>query len=501
MSPASALAPSSTAALPVQGALPTGPSRQVEAGSIVVPAILLAAIYAIPIVASLRPVDDFDLWWHLSIGKWVCEHRAVPITDPLSRWGADKTWVAYSWLFEVLAYWLYTVFGLAGIVAYRVSMSLAVVAALHRLIRRREPRFLVATCLTAAAAFALTPLFNERTWLFTILFGILTLDVVLDLRDGSCGRGVWLLPFVYVLWANLHIQFVYGLFLLGLACLPYPGWRCGLVKRCLLTGLCVLATLANPYHVRIYGVVLEIATQPGALHYINELRALEFRDAADWVVLLFGVAAVFALGRRRHLSGFEVLLLASTGFFAFRSMRDSWFLVLAAAAILANGAASALRTELPLGERTRHRSPGYVATALLAGFIGLLCWQRHLSEENQWRKVASKFPLEAAAVVAERGYAGPLFNGYDWGGFLSWTLPKLPVVLDGRANLHGDERIQRLRNTWMVGPGWRDDPDLESAGVVLAYVRSPLGCVLELDPRFTLVHEDTVARVFVRKRR
>src|SRR5262249_50899088 len=120
------------------------------------PIFMLAAIYAIPIVVALRPVADPvvdpDIWWHMRVGQWVCEHRAVPITDPFSRYGADKPWVAYSWLYEVLVYRLYEMLGLAGIVVYRVAMSLAVVAALHRLIRRREPRFLVATGLTAAAA-------------------------------------------------------------------------------------------------------------------------------------------------------------------------------------------------------------------------------------------------------------------------------------------------------------------------------------------------------------
>ncbi|MGH7226833.1 MAG: hypothetical protein ACRELF_26765, partial [Gemmataceae bacterium] len=141
-----------------------------------------------------------------------------------------------------------------------------------------------------------------------------------------------------------------------------------------------------------------------------------------------------------------------------------------------------------------------IATALLVGLIGLLAWQRDLSEDNLRRKVAGVFPVEAAAAIAERGETGPLFNDFNWGGFLIWRLPQLPVVLDGRTNLHGDERMLRIGNTWAAGPGWRDDPDLASAGVVLADVQSPLGCVLVLDDRFQLVHEDAVARVFVRKR-
>ncbi len=61
-------------------------------------------------------------------------------------------------------------------------------------------------------------LMNERPWLFTLLFFTLTLDSVLDLRAGRSGPSIWILPILYALWANLHIQFIYGLFILGLAC-------------------------------------------------------------------------------------------------------------------------------------------------------------------------------------------------------------------------------------------------------------------------------------------
>ena len=59
---------------------------------------------------------------------------------------------------------------------------------------------------------------NERPWLFTILFTVLTLEAVRGLRQGFAGWSVWGLPLLFVLWANLHIQFVLGLAVLGLGC-------------------------------------------------------------------------------------------------------------------------------------------------------------------------------------------------------------------------------------------------------------------------------------------
>src|SRR5262249_4660457 len=144
------------------------------------------------------------------------DHGTVPANDPFSFHGRSQPWVAYSWLFEVLVYGLHRVFGPYGPMVYAAALSLAVVASVHRLIARRQPHFLAAVVLAAVVTLTLAMLFKQRPWLFTMLFATLTLDVLLDLRSGRTSRLTYLLPLCYVLWANIHIQFVYGLFLLGL---------------------------------------------------------------------------------------------------------------------------------------------------------------------------------------------------------------------------------------------------------------------------------------------
>jgi hypothetical protein len=477
--------------------------------------LMVVALYAIPLVVALRPVAapvfDPDVWWHLRVGQWVVEQGTLPATDPFAR--LDQPWVAYSWLYEVLLYGLYLAFGLAGVIVYRVALSLAVVAAVHRLVAKREPRFLVATALTGGAVLALAMLFSERPWLFTILFATLTLSAVLDFREERPGAWFWVLPAIYALWANIHIQFIYGLFILALACAApvlerfgarmgwlaggdEKGWR-GWWQLVLLAGLCALATLVNPYHMRLYGVVLEYATQPGPFRFVNELKALEFREPCDWMVLALGGAAAFFLGRRRKLDLFKLLLLVSSAFFAFRARRDLWFLVLAALAILSTtGAVASSAERFTLTWRRLA-----AVMVLLVGIGAVTAIQRDLSAEALERTVASKFPVQAAAVVAERGDDGPLYNDFNWGGYLIWALPHLPAAIDGRTNLHGDERIERFGAVWSGAPGWEADPDLSAAGVVIAPAESALASLLRQDGRFKLVHEDEVAVVFVARAR
>jgi hypothetical protein len=464
-----------------------------DPGSVWLRRLMAWAVYAVPLIATLNPVGvpkyDPDIWWHLRVGQWVWEHGTVTTTDPFSR--PDTPWVAYSWLYELLVFGLYSAFGLAGIVVYRAAMAVCIVAAVDALVRRLQPNTLVATGLLAAVVLGMAPLFSERPWLVTILFGALTLRVIVEVHDGKTPWWVWLLPAAYVVWANVHIQFVYGLFMLGLAFL------CGPRRKTLfaLAALCTLATLVNPYHVRLYLVVLEYGSQPGPFRWVNELKAMTFREPTDWLVLAFTGAACFAAGRRWP-GTFAVVLLIASAWFAFRACRDIWFVLLAGTLILAR-APWPLEEEEPDRPSLTLKAVGAVALLVLAALL----WQkRELTTQRLENAVREVFPADAAAFVKEQRYEGPLYNDFNWGGYLIWALPHLPVAIDGRTNLHGDERTERFGRVWSGQPGWEDDPDLRAAGVVIADPAEALASLLARDGRFELVYGDATAWVFVARR-
>jgi hypothetical protein len=121
----------------------------------------------------------------------------------------------------------------------------------------------------------------------------------------------------------------------------------------------------------------------------------------------------------------------------------------------------------------------------------------HLSEGNLQSTVARTYPVGAADVVEERGYRGPLYNQFDWGGYLIWRLPDLPVSIDGRSNLHDADRIKQSLRVWNGDSDWASDLELAAAHIVIAQKNLPLTQLLRLDPRFEWVYEDQVAVVFI----
>lgn len=474
-------------------------------------AAIVAALYLLPAMWILLPVIvDPDIWWHLQAGKWMVEHGTLPGTDPFSSYGEGKPWVAYSWLFEVGMYGVVRVFGESGIILYTLAGSWLIILMLHRIIGTRCSDFLLGSGLLAVSIVSLSNLFTPRPWLLTILFFTITLEIVLSFREGTPSRWFWFLPLVYVVWANVHIQFIYGLGLLSLACIaplidrylqPFAETRPLMLAGSLewkkllgLTAVCLLATLVTPYHVRLYSIVLELSAQTGMWEYAQEMHAPAFRTMADWAMLgLFSVTLVW-LGRRRSWSSFEVLLLFVAGVFAFRGQRDIWFLALACLASIVSSHSQSNFEQRPIVSRK------VFVLAVPFVMFGAMCilGYRGFTESKIVENTGKQFPVQAAAFVDGQNYRGALYNHFNWGGYLIWRLPHLKVSMDGRANVHGDARIKQSIKTWTGEPQWSEDPELDGAGVVIAQKDMALSSLLRLDPRFQATYQDETTVVFIK---
>jgi hypothetical protein len=470
--------------------------------------IVIAMLFAAPALMCVRAAcaNDPDVFWHLRTGEWILQHHAIPQVDPFSGPLAGKPWQAYSWLFEVIVIKLFQGLGLTGIVVYTSAMVLAITVSLYHMIRQLQSDFLLAALLTFATCFSLGHLYTPRPWLFTILLFILELNILMHARRTGRLRELLWLPLIFALWANVHIEFVDGLLVLGVAFVESiaarwwsaaetripPAWMGGI----LITS--VLATLANPYGWRVYSVVFDyssrLATSSSALNTVSELQSIAFRDLPDFMILLFALASAAALAWYRRFPLFESGLLLFAAFASFRSRRDLWVMAIVAAAILASRLVATSKPRLRAPKFAGALSVILAALAVAAAFPLL-----HVNNAKLQAQVTETLPANAVAAVRAKGYAGPLFDDYSWGGYLIWAL-RMPVSMDGRASFYGDEKITRSNGTWAGESDWASDPELKSAGLVIGPVNAALTQLLRKDPSFQLAYEDKIAAVFIARK-
>ncbi len=454
-------------------------------------------------------VLDLDIWWHLKVGDWIVQHHAVPHTGLFSWTAGDRPWVAYSWGYEVLMSRAYAWFGLLGIGVYGTLLTLGVAYSIYWMLRRLSGRFWTACILAVVTCSAF--LFNlmPRPVFFSMMLFCVTLTLVLEAHRTGRAQLLYWLPLIFLVWANLHVQFIYGLFLVGLLMVVNvaqrltarfgfaPSWlqqpTLPATTSAAVFAACVVATCIGPNSYRLYQVIFQYSQAKVPYRMIMELQPLNFRAGSHYVELLLMAFAFFAVGRQRKVDVFKLLLLSVAGAVAFRTMRDAWFICIPAAACIADTLADESKSEPKETWPQKLAVAAVVALALL-----LFAGSTQFNQRGLDRAISGFLPVNAANYLRKHPAPGPLYNTLDWGGFLIWYMPNYPVAIDGRTDLYGDEIDERFFETANGAPSYVDDPYLSQAGVVLLQKSNNLVSILQADSRFQLVYQDPLAALFVR---
>jgi hypothetical protein len=468
----------------------------------------LLIVFTFPALLFLRNfyVSDPDFGWHLRAGEWILAHHGVPYTDPFSMYGADKPWYDYSWLFDIIFALIYRAFGLAGFALLEVAFRVAIPAILFRMARKLELGFWPAAVSAALAAYSISSIYAPRPGMFTILYFAIEMELLLNaVLRGKFSRMYWLIP-LFAVWASVHIQFIHGLIVLVLfagepilnfvvrykpepAALPAKSWR--------VVAASFLATLATPYGWHIYSTVFLYARQKHIYETIVEMLPMNFREPHHFVLVFLAFAAVCAIGWSRKLRPLYLALFAFAAILGFRTIKDTWLLAVVSVALLA---VSLRKSASDLQPTSTMAAKNKLALAACIVAVMAVAWRRY-DVSNSWIEMglAGSFPEAAVRYVEKNHLEGPLYNDFTSGGFLIWRLPSIKVSMDGRTNVHGDERTKSYTNALKGIPGWENDPDLAQAKLIIWTAKSPLPALLRCDPRFKQVFADPQAAVFVRK--
>jgi hypothetical protein len=454
-------------------------------------------------------VLDLDIWWHLAAGNWMVQHHAVPHTGILSRTAADRPWMAYSWGYEVLLSRAYAWMGFMGVGLFGTALTIGVAVALFWMIHRLSGRFWTAWLLSAVVYTAF--LFNimPRPVFFSMLLFCLTLTLLLETNHTGRVQPLYWLPLIFFLWANLHLQFIYGLFAVGLFAATNVLERLAITRRMYpeflvrpslpsfklaVVFICsAAATCLGPYTFHLYRVVLGYSSSKIIYSMITELQALNFGGISHFLELLLAAGAFFALGWQKKLDAFKLALLIVASVFAFRATRDAWFLCITAAAMIADFPAPPGRRDEPL------RIPEFAGVGFASVLLLLLvAGNTDFNTPGLDRVISAEFPVHAANYLREHPVRGPLYNSFDWGGFLIFYTPEYPVAIDGRTDLYGDAMDSQFLASEGAESSYATDPYLNEAGVVILKNKVPLAKLLPTDGRFRVVYRDDLATVLAR---
>lgn len=477
----------------------------------------------------LQPLVEPDFGWHLRTGLDLLRNGwRLPETDPYSHTMPDWPWVEHAWLTDALIGLFYTGMGPLGVILFFAAVTAGAFFVAAGPGRAGRTHKLLAI---SGALWTALPFLGARTQLVTLL-GLATVLWACDRYLARRVAHLWLLPPLFLLWANLHGGFTAGLFALTLVLLITIATRLAVSRwasladrldeptlawphighLALVIGLCVLVTLLNPYGWRLYGEILMSLSDRFMIATLHEWQPVSLQSRAGVSYLGYLAALGFALLLLyRRIEPVRWTVLAVFLGLSLRHWRNVPFFLLVSVPLWAELLAeltARMTTRFPV---VRQHAKRWLLAATLAAGLGVgILGPGHLERVARSGLAPAEFfrgteyPIEAVQWIHEhRDKLGTrLYNDYDLGGFLHWWLPGEKIFIDGRmpAWRIGNRRIYY---DYLALTNW-DPPALgvlQKYGVDWALVErgSPLAQALASLDEWREVYADTKVSIYVKR--
>jgi hypothetical protein len=394
------------------------------------------ALLALLVIAALTPIRSYDYFWHLTTGRWIAEHHALPRSDPFAIASDQTDWIDGEWLFQITAYDLHAVVGDEGLAIARALLVGGLFFFLWKVCAAGSSAALALLMVALAFAGGVGRL-DVRP---STAAAVLVVCAILILRRPSSWLRDALFAMLTVVWINVHPSALLAPVVAGVVAVLAHGEEPSLGVRLRVVVMSALALLINPYGAGAIEAPLRLAAFARGGTFVNAewLPSSPVIFPLLYLSLALGLLSYAATRRWRHDASSLVLFLFF-GVLAVRFVRNQG-LYFATFPIL-----------IPMLDRGTIDAALRKAVAVVA--VALVGWVA-MSDVHVAGVDRSRFPVAAVDRLLSNRLAGNIYNPDQFGGYLMWRLyPERRVLTDGRNELY-HHYIAQYARARLDGRAW-----------------------------------------------
>ena len=473
------------------------------------PAALASLLVLLAVLTVRDRLDDPDLWWHLKMGQLIAVTHSIPAADSFSYTANHQPLVPQEWLAELSIFAAYRIGGYSGLMGWLCLLTAALLVAGYALCWLYSGNAKVAFLGALFICFFSSTGLAIRPQMISYLLLIAELAIIHAARTRNA-RWCFALPPLFLLWINCHASFILGILVAAIyLASSFACFRAGSLaasrwstrSRTLFTAALALSIAVLPINPAGLRQILypfdNLLHMPLMLASVQEWAPLQFNQPHG-IALAAVLLGSLLLTLVRHSQRFpqlfldELLLMLLGAWLAADHLRLLYVFGILAAPVLTRQLAPFWENYQPANDRIWPNEL-LIAAALSIAFLAFP------SPRNLQSQVEAQSPVKAVQFIQANRLAGPILNDYQFGGYLIWAAPQLPVMIDGRADVYEWSGFLPKFASWATLTA---DPnsllDAYRVNLCLLRAQAPMARVLPLLPGWKQTYSDSNSIIFVR---
>lgn len=478
--------------------------------------LFLSLLLYISCVHGRKLLSDCDTGYHIRAGEYILNTFSIPRHDIFSFHVPSIPWTAHEWLSEVIMAVINHFAGLTGVAVFFAFVIALVYYVMFRVVRSYNGNIFLAIIFVLLAVISSQIHWLARPHMFSMLLMVIWYSILDEYQRGEKDL-LYLFPLIMLLWVNLHGGFLGGFILLSIYMLgnllqfifrrdDQPRVYMEKFKKiALITFLCVLASLVNPYGYHILLFPFNLVSNKVIMDNVVEFMSANFHDSLVFEYALLLMIVVLAASRKR-LDIIEIMLLVLFTHMALFSVRYIPLFAIVTTPILVRQTESIFaETNSGVLDFWKKKAEGIASIdASARGFVWPVLGIAAILFLVAAGRLSYSFdpkikPVTAAEFLKREPIRGNMFNDDEFGDYMIYALwPKYRVFIDGRSDMYGSARMKDYLKITYLKPDWEKVLEKYKITWIIYDTGSPLSRYLMERKDWKLIYEDKVADIFVK---
>jgi len=461
-------------------------------------------------------LNDGDTGYHIRAGEFILDTLSVPRHDMFSFISPALPWTAHEWLAEIIMALVHHAGGLTGVVVFFALIIAGTFHLYFTLLRRNNGNIYLAIMLVMMVIASAKIHFLARPHIFSLPIMVVWY-FLLDTYQYKDRDRLYILPFIMLLWVNLHGGYVVGLFLIGVYLLgnlvqlftsqneSRQQAAAKAKKLALLLFACLAASLVNPIGYRILLFPFKLVSDTYIMDHVSEFMSPNFHQPYYFKYMLLGIIILFAATREK-LNVIELTLIV---FFANMSLYSARYMPIFAIF----SAPIILKRCDYLAEQTSNKVVNFLKRSaerigsLDASANGLV-WPTAaialvavmvVSGRTGFAFDEKLKPVAAVRFLLSENISGNMFNDDEFGDYVIYSsYPHYKVFIDGRLDMYGAKQLKEYFKVTNIERDWEKILEKYRIDWILFGSDTVLTRHLQENRNWRLIYADRTSSIFVR---